>query len=904
MSAINKLKQFALAYIPGMRLLRNLRRSFAKAKSRKSFNNAKSGEIKTPKILFAVVNGATFSSIESVWRAAVEHEEVIARVMVFQQQNLLYRRTRDFFNLKEHLIKLDVPFLYYSKQAMQDFSPDVVILTMPYPGVFPNEFSEAIFKKTRVVYIPYAQEIGGGAFNTTYQFNLPMHKQAWRIFARSSNHRRMFARYKQNGSANVVVSGSPRTDLYQNIDTVDRDSDELCKKIGNRIAVLWTPHFSVLPEDGVYAWSSFLYIKDHILHAFSSRKDSHFLIFRPHPLLWESLLGDFGKKSIWNTGQVEAFKHEILKLGNSIIDENPDYMISFKASHALIADAGSFLIEYLWMNKPILYTIPPNGYGLNDDSEHLHGAVSLLGNLPNKGINDFISNIGSSNDALKEQRAQARDKIFFRPETGRSVGQEIIHHIVGACQKGDYYVPPVHSDVADEKAHSYRNKAENSCFCTPEYYNRQEKAFEGILEKMPPIETAVDVGCGDGRYTFILAKYAKHVHAADISTSLLTAAKKTAKSKSIKNVKFFGDSITNMLNLSRYNFVSCMGVLAGMISEAQFTHALYCLKSMVKPEGGILLVKESLYKGPPHYNTKNSVYRNIDQYVKAISGIGFELIEKIELFIDKNRPLVNYMFVFKLKDHSPAVDNRRIKGKNISLDSNKINEFFKKRSKRSDQINPYVSAIYQDNDPELARLRDQHEKQLILPRLHLHSTTKLLDMGCGIGRWADAVADDIAHYVGIDFSEELILQARKRFKNTPGKIDFEICSAESVSAENIGYKSYFDCIIIAGVLLYLNDEDVIQCFRNIKSVLAPSCTLYIREPLSVEAERLTLNGVWSEDMSQKYYAIYRTKDELEQLISQGIDKNLSLDFKTVYEDNALNNRKETKHFYVVLELRI
>ena len=855
------------------------------------------------RILFATLSHSTFSCIESVWCAAFKHENIVAKLMVFEQQDSS-KRTGEFFELKEYLVNLDVPFIYYSKQSVEDFAPDIVILTVPYSNMYPSAFWSFINKKTKIIYLPSELDAKGGASSISKQFNLPIHNAAWRVFAHSYNHRRMFAKYKDNACSNVVVSGSPRIDFYQNTNMID--NKELSKKIKNRVAILWAPHFSVTSEAEVNAWSSFLYIKDHILRSFSDLYDSHFLIFRPHPLLWEELKN----KNIWTNEQIEAFKNAILGLGNSIIDQNPDYRIAFKTSDAIITDANSFLAEYLWMNKPILYTFPPNGYGLNDEYACIHSAVSVLDNNSDQGINHFLCNLDSNYEIFKEKRERIREKIFFRPKNDNLVGDEIVSQIVNAWQKKDFYIPPIHKYEADEKAFSYWEKSTNTYLASPEYYNRQEKALNDILKSCPPIETACDIGCGDGRYTFILAQYSNHVHASDISDHLLTAAKNNAKNNKIKNVTFFNDSITDIKHLGRYNFVSCMGVLSGIISEAKFIQTLYYLKTMVQPKNGMLLVKESLSTGEPLYTPNHSeyvsVYRNYDQYVRLIENLGFELVEKIKLSANTKGVLenyVNFMFLFKLKGSASDEESQRIREKNIALDTHKINDFFTGRSQKIDKNNPYISVIYQDSNAKLAHSRDQHEKQLILPKLQLNSNVKLLDIGCGIGRWADVITDKIEHYVGVDFSEKFICQAREKFKNSNRKIDFEICSAQSINTNRIGYRNYFDRIIISGVLLYLNDKDIIKCFNNMQSLIAPKCILYIREPLSVTTERLTLDGVWSEDMKQNYYAIYRSKKELEHLISQGLDKNITLNLQPVYEDGTLNNRAETKQFYAILILK-
>jgi len=46
--------------------------------------------------------------------------------------------------------------------------------------------------------------------------------------------------------------------------------------------------------------------------------------------------------------------------------------------------------------------------------------------------------------------------------------------------------------------------------------------------------------------------------------------------------------------------------------------------------------------------------------------------------------------------------------------------------------------------------------------LGLKEDSRVLDIACGIGRWADALPEEIEEYCGVDFSGELIEIANKR----------------------------------------------------------------------------------------------------------------------------------------------
>lgn len=240
----------------------------------------------------------------------------------------------------------------------------------------------------------------------------------------------------------------------------------------------------------------------------------------------------------------------------------------------------------------------------------------------------------------------------------------------------------------------------------------------------------------------------------------------------------------------------------------------------------------------------------------------------------------------------------RIRGRKVPLADAKarIAEFFAGRTAKRDDRNPYVSVIYQDRNPELAEQRDREEKALILPKLALTPQSRVLDVGCGIGRWADALQGRIGRYVGVDFSPEMIALAKER--HDPASADFRVLAAEDVSAQALG-EAGFDRVIVAGVFIYMDDAEILRCLSGLKGVLAPGGLIYLREPLALE-ERLTLNGVWSEELQQNYYAVYRTRAEMTELLRAGLGLGSDPDFQELYQTGGLNNRAETRQFYSLI----
>lgn len=243
----------------------------------------------------------------------------------------------------------------------------------------------------------------------------------------------------------------------------------------------------------------------------------------------------------------------------------------------------------------------------------------------------------------------------------------------------------------------------------------------------------------------------------------------------------------------------------------------------------------------------------------------------------------------------------RIKGGRATLEPEAVAQFFKDRANKFNSNHPLTAVLYQDQNPTLAEERDTYEKQVALPLLNLTSKDRVLDIGCGIGRWAGLIQSNVNLYCGIDFSEGLIRIAKQQC--VADNVHFYVAGADQVTCDKVIQHAPYNRILIAGLMIYLNDEQIVKLYEGIKKVVDSNCIIYLREPLAL-TERLTLNQFWSEELAAAYSAIYRTESELYSLIYDAfgslIKKNIS--FHPLYAEDSLNNRSETKQFYTVFEL--
>lgn len=232
----------------------------------------------------------------------------------------------------------------------------------------------------------------------------------------------------------------------------------------------------------------------------------------------------------------------------------------------------------------------------------------------------------------------------------------------------------------------------------------------------------------------------------------------------------------------------------------------------------------------------------------------------------------------------------RLIGKDHEIDYKETLEFFESRAKFSSQDSPQTTTMYQDKT--LSERRDRHEQNTVVPLLRLQGQERILDVGCGYGRWASILKGFAPKYVGIDFSQKLLELASAQ--NLKFAI-FQQMAAQDLAANILPVPPPFDLIICSGILIYLNDNDVVRLSKTLVELSDTRATLYLREPMAITGKRLTLDRFPSEELKTNYSAIYRTPEQVKKLFGEAF---IAAGFECIVNQTLypaeLCNRKETE----------
>lgn len=247
--------------------------------------------------------------------------------------------------------------------------------------------------------------------------------------------------------------------------------------------------------------------------------------------------------------------------------------------------------------------------------------------------------------------------------------------------------------------------------------------------------------------------------------------------------------------------------------------------------------------------------------------------------------------------------SKRILGEKINIDYNDTLAFFNGRGVNKELKNKYNYVLFQDDNPELAEKRDQIEKEKISKMLSWDKNQVVLDLGCGIGRWGEEILKKELTYVGIDYCKQFITIGLENLKEFAGKVELFQGGLQTFreTLQNQSEFQVFDKVFVNGVFMYLNDMDLKEALHNIGTVCKESCEIYIKETAALD-ERLTLDKIYSENLTQKYTAIYRSIVEYDDLLNEILVKKFGFTIKKqeALFEAGLRNRAETLDYYFIL----
>ena len=192
-----------------------------------------------------------------------------------------------------------------------------------------------------------------------------------------------------------------------------------------------------------------------------------------------------------------------------------------------------------------------------------------------------------------------------------------------------------------------------------------------------------------------------------------------------------------------------------------------------------------------------------------------------------------------------------------------------------------------ESDAEKSKTKFIYEKKRLESIIRYNPKWNLVDLGGGVGLWTEYFAKKISKVVLVEREEKFICLAKRNIKNK--NIEF---IQSDVTAFNAKLNS-FDVVFISGVTLYLDDEFLISMMNKVKKYLKPNGIFIHRDAYGIN-KKFLLNKKQSENLKLEYSAVYRTKNEYDNIFINKYNFEKIYDEDMYPDETKLNVRKETK----------
>lgn len=249
------------------------------------------------------------------------------------------------------------------------------------------------------------------------------------------------------------------------------------------------------------------------------------------------------------------------------------------------------------------------------------------------------------------------------------------------------------------------------------------------------------------------------------------------------------------------------------------------------------------------------------------------------------------------------MSEHRIYDTKVDIKAEEVRKFYDERARKAMSMEcPYTAVLLGDEHPNHAAEWNDFEKTYILPELEVDETSNVLDIGCGMGRWSETLIPLAGFYYGVDYSEEMVALSKKRNIFPEKEFLFECYSFQEVvkQKKEMFYKK-FNKVVICGVCMYINDEELKKCFESLNDLLADECSMYLTETVATES-RLTLNAFYSEALKTDYDVIYRMEEEYNQLYQPLVAAGFEITRQGLLPKlNKEEKYSETERWYSILK---
>ena len=323
-----------------------------------------------------------------------------------------YRRTKEYFVQNGYDIREIYDIEKDDCLSWSDLGgvPDILIHLNPWFSSLPAACQVVSFPLHCIhCYLPYGihvEDSVDGKYCPNLVYNHDFVNMMWKTWTDSEKNMEGYRKYGMRQGRNVVFSGYAKMDyFYETREWTDKEIRKLWKiPEGKSVCeirrVIIAPHHAMAGYGGIL-FSTFPRNAFFLLYLAKKYQDKIAFIFKPHPNL---------RLRAVEAGVFESYEayddylREWDSLPNAKVVQESSYLEIFDTSDGMIMDSISFIAEYLYVNKPLLF-LKRNGQAFNKLGTKLMRAYNTAWGEDYSEIEKFLQEvILKGNDEKKELR--------------------------------------------------------------------------------------------------------------------------------------------------------------------------------------------------------------------------------------------------------------------------------------------------------------------------------------------------------------------------------------------------------------------------------------------------------------------------------------------------------------------
>ena len=251
--------------------------------------------------------------------------------------------------------------------SVEDSVPaqDVLILLSPYVRALPKDFrTSKLTAKTLMTHIPYSLSIS----KREDFIDSPIFHILWKMFFSSKISLELYDKICSVGMPRGIYSGYPKMDEFFDRERIFSFSWKLTRPDARKI--IYAPHWSInsVTKYATFQWNY------QFMYDFAKAHPEISWVVKPHPALFFSAVNE---KIFPSVTALNDYFQKWNELPNAQVYTGNYYQSIFATSDGMIHDSGSFIAEYQYVDKPMIF-LTREGEEFNELGEKILSASYLV----------------------------------------------------------------------------------------------------------------------------------------------------------------------------------------------------------------------------------------------------------------------------------------------------------------------------------------------------------------------------------------------------------------------------------------------------------------------------------------------------------------------------------------------